>query len=207
MSKSKKTTSDVKGKNELKDLVAKLDKKLKASHKSLSREVSALTSQLEKLKDENNANTAEAIKKLEKKYKKQLSEQAKSFEQQLLNMAKKHKAEIKKLETSLHEQTSASKKDVAQTPQKAPKTAPKVTSKVAPKQTPKPTPKRVPKSKSKAVLLDVKGIGPATAGKLNGVGIKTLDDLINASKETLDKFSALRGADTWVAQAKSLKLA
>jgi predicted flap endonuclease-1-like 5' DNA nuclease len=114
-------------------------------------------------------------------------------------MAKEHKAQIKKLEKTLLEQTSSSKKDVAEAPKAAAKEAPKVA--------PKPTPKSIAKPKTKSGLLDVKGIGPATAGKLNGVGIKTLDDLINSSKETLDKFSALRGSDTWVAQAKALKLA
>lgn len=59
----------------------------------------------------------------------------------------------------------------------------------------------------KSDLTLVKGIGPATAKKMQEAGITAIDQIANpteADQEKLKAFSSMKGFDTWSAEAKKL---
>ncbi|MBD3655528.1 helix-hairpin-helix domain-containing protein [Marinobacter sp.] len=100
------------------------------------------------------------------------------------------------------------KPKAATKPAKAPKTpkaesAKKVTAA-------KPATKKAPakaKPDDKGDLTRVKGIGPATASKLQEAGITSIEQIANpsaAEQETLAVFSKMRGFANWSSEAKKL---
>ncbi|HEY9119148.1 MAG TPA: helix-hairpin-helix domain-containing protein [Marinobacter sp.] len=103
---------------------------------------------------------------------------------------------------------AATKAPAATKPAKAPKT-PKAESakKVA---AAKPATKKAPakaKPDDKGDLTRVKGIGPATASKLQEAGITSIEQIANpsaAEQEKLAGFSKMRGFANWSSEAKKL---
>lgn len=60
---------------------------------------------------------------------------------------------------------------------------------------------------NKSDLTLVKGVGPATAKKMQEAGITSIDQIANpteADQEKLKAFSSMKGFDTWPAEAKKL---
>ncbi|WP_165855153.1 helix-hairpin-helix domain-containing protein [Marinobacter sp. JSM 1782161] len=108
---------------------------------------------------------------------------------------------------------SASKKAPAKSSAKPSSKAPAKSSAKAPaaKKAAKPAAKKPAAAKTNAVsqtdLTKVKGIGPATAKKMQAMGITTIRQIAEPSadeKEKMKQFSSMRGYDSWSAEAKKL---
>ncbi|WP_111496192.1 helix-hairpin-helix domain-containing protein [Marinobacter bohaiensis] len=100
---------------------------------------------------------------------------------------------------------SASKKAPAKSSAKPSSKAPAKSSAKA------PAAKKPAAAKTNAVsqtdLTKVKGIGPATAKKMQAMGITTIRQIAEPSadeKEKMKQFSSMRGYDSWSAEAKKL---
>lgn len=171
-----------KSKKKKRALLKSLNKKLKSTHKNLTQKIIDLSKQLEELEFQHKSSLTIAINKLQKQHKKRLSKQKKTFKKQVQMLAENHDDKIRKLKISIIKDL-----DTAKETEK------------------KPSKKITGKNIIKPSLASIKGIGPITLKKLNEAGINTLEDLINASQETLHKFKAMRGSASWIEQAKTIQ--
>ncbi len=121
--------------------------------------------------------------------------------------AKADKAAAKARKATAKAASSASSVSSAAKPTAAEK-APAKTKPAAPKAaTAKPATRSAPRPVNKSDLTLVKGVGPATAKKMQEAGITSIDQIANpteAEKEKLKAFSSMKGFETWPAEAKKL---
>lgn len=113
---------------------------------------------------------------------------------------KKQTEQVKKEAKAATKASSASKSGAKKAPAKKSQTKKPAASKAAPK---KPAAKPVNKSD----LTLVKGIGPATAKKMNDAGITSIDQIANpsaADQEKLKAFSSVKGFDQFSSEAKKI---
>lgn len=71
----------------------------------------------------------------------------------------------------------------------------------------KPAAKKAAKTVNKSDLTLVKGIGPATAKKMQDLGIHSIEQIANpssADKEKLQAFAKMKGFSDWTGEAKKL---
>ncbi|MGO3295378.1 MAG: helix-hairpin-helix domain-containing protein [Marinobacter sp.] len=119
------------------------------------------------------------------------------------------KEDIRKAEKESKKELKKSPASAASKPAKKPaakKAAPKNTAakKTAAKKTPAAKTK---KAADKSDLTLVKGIGPATAKKMQDAGITSIDQIANpsaADQEKLNAFSSIKGFDQLTAEAKKI---
>ncbi|MGO1691831.1 MAG: phage tail tube assembly chaperone [Marinobacter sp.] len=114
------------------------------------------------------------------------------------------KEDIRKAEKESKKELKKSPASAASKPAK--KAAPKNTAakKTAAKKTPAAKTK---KTADKSDLTLVKGIGPATAKKMQDAGITSIDQIANpsaADQEKLNAFSSIKGFDQLTAEAKKI---
>lgn len=119
------------------------------------------------------------------------------------------KEDIRKAEKESKKELKKSPAPAASKPAKKP-----AAKKAAPKNTAakKPAVKKAPAAKTKKAadksdLTLVKGIGPATAKKMQDAGITSIDQIANpsaADQEKLNAFSSIKGFDQLTAEAKKI---
>lgn len=116
---------------------------------------------------------------------------------------KKQTEQVKKEAKAATKASSASKSGAKKAPAKKSPTKKPAASKAAPK---KPAAKAA-KPVNKSDLTLVKGIGPATAKKMNDAGITSIDQIANpsaADQEKLKAFSSVKGFDQFSSEAKKI---
>lgn len=177
-----KASKEKKGKEDqisaLQNELTSTKKELKTIKKELIGRIDELSEQVIQLKQLSEKTPPTAIAVLEKKF----SKQKEKLKQQTKALATEHDEKIQQLKQSILEKV-----------QRVKETAPEIVV------------RKSEKVNKEVGLIQIKGVGPVTVKKMQEYGINTLDDLINAPKQTLDKFKAIRGSETWVQQAKALR--
>lgn len=113
--------------------------------------------------------------------------------------------EVQKRTEKLSKEAKTAAKKAA--PKTAAKSGSKATKPAAKKTAAKKPAAKAAKPLDKSNLTLVKGIGPATAKKMNEAGITSIDQIANpseADQEKLKAFSSVKGSDQFSAEAKKI---